>query len=108
MTTSIHIIVKEMSREKSFENPEDIAELLDVISDRIPALIKGLMNSFFSPEAAANMGKAVAEFRKTLIEGGIPEGEAMEMTREYLRTLTNMKGFMNGAKIGSHVHSDKE
>ncbi len=108
MTTPIHIIVKEMSREKSFENPEDIAELLDVISDRIPALIKGLMNSFFSPEAAANMGKAVAEFRKTLIEGGIPEGEAMEMTREYLRTLTNMKGFMSGAKIGSHVHNDKE
>jgi len=86
----------------------DIAELMEVISDRIPALIKGLMNSFFSPEAAANMGKAVAEFRKTLIEGGIPEKEAMEMTREYLRTLKNMKGFMSGAKIGSHVHSDKE
>jgi len=97
-----------MSRDKSFENPEEIAKLLDVISDRIPALIKGLMNSFFSPEAASNMGKAVAEFRRTLIEGGIPEDEAMEMTREYLRTLTNMRGIMNGAKIGSFEHRDEE
>jgi len=61
-----------MSREKPFENPEEIAKLLDVISDRIPTLIKGLMNSFFSPEAASNMGKAVAEFRRTLIEGVSP------------------------------------
>lgn len=97
-----------MSREKSFEKPEEIAKLLDVVSDRIPALIKGLMGSFFSPEAASNMGKAVAEFRKTLIEGGIPEDEAMAMTREYLRTLTNMRGFMNGAKIGSFEQKDEE
>jgi hypothetical protein len=38
------------------------------------------------------MGKAVSEFRKSLIEGGIPEDEAMEMTRKYLGTLTNWSG----------------
>jgi hypothetical protein len=40
------------------------------------------------------MGKAVAEFRKSLIEGGIPEDEAMEMTRKYLGTLTNWSGII--------------
>jgi hypothetical protein len=84
------------------ESPEEIAELLDTISDKIPNLIRGIMESFFSPEAASNMGKAVAEFRKTLIEGGISEDEAMEMTREYLRTLTNWQGMMREARTRSH------
>jgi hypothetical protein len=78
------------------EGPEDIAEILDTVTSRVPMLIKGVMESFFSPEAAQNMGKSVAEFRKTLIEGGIPEDEAMQMTREYLRTLTNWQGMMKG------------
>ena len=87
-----------MVRHRGFEDPEDIAKMLEIVSDKIPAMIKGILESFFSPEAAANMGKAVAEFRKTLIEGGISEEEAMDMTREYLRTLTNWQGMMKEAR----------
>jgi hypothetical protein len=100
-----------MARERKHwdpESPEEIAELLEMISDKIPNLIKGVMESFFSPEAASNMGKAVAEFRRTLIEGGIPEDEAMEMTREYLRTLTNWKGMVSEAREGRWSRHDRE
>jgi hypothetical protein len=34
----------------------------------VPAMIKGIIGAFFSPEAAKDMAKSVAEFRKTLIE----------------------------------------
>jgi len=84
-----------MSKKWEPEGPEDIAEILDAVSSRIPLLIKGVMDAFFSPEAAKNIAKSVAEFRKTLIEGGIPEDEAMQMTREYMRTLTDWKGMMS-------------
>ncbi len=90
------------------ESPEEIAELLEMVSEKIPNLIRGIMESFFSPEAASNMGKAVAEFRRTLIDGGIPEDEAMEMTREYLRTLTNWKGMMREAREGRWSRHDRE
>ncbi|GAG23261.1 unnamed protein product, partial [marine sediment metagenome] len=53
----------------------------------------------FSVEAASNMGKAVAEFRKNLIEGGIPEEEAMEMTRDYLGTLTSWSKMMREVRV---------
>jgi hypothetical protein len=83
------------------DSPEDIAAIFETISDKVPSMIRGILDSLFSPESAANMGKAVAEFRKTLIEGGIPEDEAMAMTREYLGTLTKWQGIMKEAKFGS-------
>ena len=90
------------------EDPEDIAMIFDTLSTKIPEMIRGILGSLFSPEAAANMGKAVAEFRKTLVEGGIPEDEAMEMTRQYLATLTRWTDMVKGARIGSFNHRDEE
>ena len=95
-------------RREAVETPEDIAYILDTVSDKVPSMIKGIIGAFFSPEAARDMAKSVAEFRKTLIEGGIPEKEAMEMTREYMQTVTNWKGMMNEAKFGSHHYKDEE
>lgn len=95
-------------RREAVETPEDIAYILDTVSDKVPSMIKGIIGAFFSPEAARDMAKSVAEFRKTLIEGGIPEKEAMEMTREYMQTVTNWKGMMNEAKFGTHHYKDEE
>ena len=91
-------------RREAVESPEDIAYILDTVSDKVPSMIKGIIGAFFSPEAAQDMAKSVAEFRKTLIEGGIPEDEAMRMTREYMQTVTNWKGMMNEFKVGDHRH----
>jgi hypothetical protein len=79
-------------------DPKEIAEIMESVSAKIPTLVKGVLDSFFSPEAAANIGKAVAVFRKSLIEGGIPEAEAQEMTREYLQTLTRWSDVMRAAR----------
>lgn len=90
------------------EDPEDLAAVLDTVSEKVPKMIRGIMDSFFSPEAAANMAKSVAEFRRTLIENGIPEAEAMAMTREYMQTVTNWKGMMKDARIGEHSYYKDE
>lgn len=90
------------------EDPEDLATVLDTVSEKVPKMIRGIMDSFFSPEAAANMAKSVAEFRRTLIENGIPEAEAMAMTREYMQTVTNWKGMMKDARIGEHSYYKDE
>ena len=70
---------------------QEVAEIFETLSTKIPDMLNGILGSLFSPESASNMGKAVVEFRKSLIEGGIPEDEAMAMTRSYLGTLTNWK-----------------
>jgi hypothetical protein len=73
----------------SSKDAAEVAEIFETLSSKIPEMINGILGSLFSVESASNMGKAVAEFRKSLMEGGIPEAEAMEMTREYLGTLTS-------------------
>jgi hypothetical protein len=94
-------------RREPVESPEDIAYILDTVSDKVPSMIKGIIGAFFSPEAARDMAKSVAEFRKTLIEGGIPEDEAMNMTREYMQTVTNWKGLMNDTKWSRHNRDEE-
>ena len=84
-------------------DPKEIAEIMESVSEKIPTLIKGVLDSFFSPEAAANIGKAVSVFRKSLIEGGIPEEEAQKMTREYLQTLTKWSDVMREARSRGRV-----
>jgi hypothetical protein len=98
---------KKRPRKEAVESPEDIAYILETVSDKVPSMIKGIISAFFSPEAARDMAKSVAEFRKTLIEGGIPEDEAIKMTREYMQTVTNWKGMMKEIKVGEHHYRDE-
>jgi hypothetical protein len=82
--------------------PEEISGILAAVSKELPGLVKGILDAFFSPEAAADMGKSVATFYTTLKEGGIPEEQALVMTKDYLGTLTKWSETMKGMRIGEH------
>lgn len=98
----------EHERRFRHERPEDIAEIFETMSAKIPGLIKGVLDSLFSPEAAANMGKSVAEFYKSLKEGGVPEQDAIAMTRDYLSTLTRWSEGLKGARGHKWGSEEKE
>ena len=92
-----------MSEHKNdMPKPEEISGILAAVSKELPGLVKGIVDAFFSPEAAADMGKSVATFYKTLKEGGIPEETALSMTKDYLGTLTKWSETLKGMKIGHH------
>ena len=95
-------------RDHEIPKPEEISAILASVSKEIPGLIKGILDAFFSPQAAADIGKAVAAFYKNLKEGGIPEEQALVMTKDYLGTLTKwseaVKGM--GGKVEVHKHED--
>ena len=102
----------EKRRRHGPKDTEEVAEIFETLSTQIPNMIRGILDSLFSPKAAANMGKAVAEFYKNLKEGGIPEDEALAMTKDYLSTLTKWSEMMKGARFGptvtEHPHRRKE
>jgi len=70
--------------------PENIKEILGVVSTEIPALIKSILSTVFSEEAGRNMGKAAAAYYKELKNGGLPEEVAVKLTQEYMRTFTSL------------------
>jgi hypothetical protein len=84
--------------DKDSAEPGKIKEILSVVSDKVPALIKGLVGSVFSEEAGRGMGKAAAAFYAELKAGGIPEETALEMTRDYIRNFTNLSDIFKNIK----------
>ncbi len=85
-----------MSAER--KDAEELREVLDVVSERIPGLLRGLRDVLYSKEAAEGMADSVATFYKKLVEAGIPKEEALKMAQGYminLRDLLSSKGMGN-------------
>ena len=80
--------------------PENIKEILSVVSSEVPALIKSLLASVFSEEAGRNMGKAAAAYYKELKDGGLPEQVAVKLTEDYMRTFTSIGDMLRSSGIG--------
>ena len=66
--------------EKNF-SADELAGILDTVSDKAPKLIRDLIGSLYSKEAGTNMGQAVGAFYKELIASGIPQDAALDMAR---------------------------
>jgi hypothetical protein len=80
--------------------PENVKEILGVVSSEIPAMIKSILSSVFSEEAGRNMGKAAAAYYKELKDGGLPEQVAVKMTEDYMRTFTSLGNMLKNAGRG--------
>ena len=93
--------------------PKDVSELrevLEVVSDKVPALLRGLRDVLYSKESAENMAESVGTFYKKLVESGIPKEDALEMARGYMINLRDIMG-NKGINIGDftrHHHDDDE
>jgi hypothetical protein len=101
--------VKKMSEhERKHEKmePENIKEILGVVSSEIPTMIKSILSSVFSEEAGRNMGKAAAAYYKELKDGGLPEQVAVKMTEEYMRTFTSLGDMLKSAGKGKWGHDE--
>lgn len=79
-------------------DPQKIKEILDVVAEKVPGLLRELSNILYSPTSAKQYAEAAAIFYKELKSAGMSEGEAYELTSQYLSTLNigrMMKGFSN-------------
>ena len=99
-----------MTEERKKGEVEELREVLDVVSDRIPGLLRGLRDVLYSKDAAENMADAVATFYKKLVEAGIPREDALDMARGYLinlRDILGQKG-LGGIHLGEDSDTDEK
>jgi hypothetical protein len=92
-----------MNKHEGMPDPEKIKEILDVVSEKIPGLLKELSSLLYSPQSAKQYAEAAAIFYKELKEAGMTEEQAYELTSQYLSTLN--LGKMMG-KFGKHHNHD--
>jgi hypothetical protein len=77
------------------DKEKKIQVITTALEEHLPILIRKIVDEFYSPESASKIGKGLAEFYKALRDGGIPEGAAIEMVKEYASNLT-FKGMGQG------------
>ena len=80
---------------------EKIKEILDIVSEKIPRLLKEMSGLLYSPKSAKQYAEAAAIFYKELKDAGMTNEQAFELTSQYLSTLNI--GKMMG-KFGSGRH----
>lgn len=74
---------------------KELAEILDTITDKIPQLINGVINTLYSAEAGKNIGQAVGSLYKELVESGIPEEAALDMAKSYMLSMKDISAMTN-------------
>ena len=88
-----------MSDNDLVKDIDDLKEILSVVTDKVPGLLRGLRNVLYSKDAAENMADAVATFYTKLVAAGIPKDEAMDMTKGYMINLRDLFGGEGGLKV---------
>lgn len=81
-------------RGSGMPKPEELKEILAVVSTEIPKLLESISNMMYKPENAENFGKSIATFYGQLKAAGMSEQEAYELTQKY------MANFSLGGMIG--------
>ncbi len=95
-----------MVDESSPEDVEELREVLKVVGEELPRLIKNvieplkeLMEITYDVENARERAKAIATFYKELINNGIPENLALKLVREhFVNPVTLVKSIMSSGR----------
>lgn len=73
----------------------ELENVLGVVAEKIPEVIRAIRGSFFSAEAGSDLGEAVGNFYKALVDKGIPPEKALELATDYLNTFKGLGQMMN-------------
>jgi hypothetical protein len=73
--------------EHGMPDPEKIKEILNIVSEKVPGLLKELSSVLYGPDQAKNFGVAVSIFYKELKAAGMTDEQAFELTKQYMSTL---------------------
>jgi len=77
-------------------DPKKIEEILDIVSEKVPGLLKELSGVLYSPDQAKQFSQSAATFYKELKAAGMTDEQAFELTSQYMSTLNfahTMKSF---------------
>ncbi len=90
---------------------QDLSDVLDAVSDRVPPLLRSVLDQLYSPEAGRKMGQAIGAFYRELTEAGLPPERALKLAEQYASPFGIVNSLMgNGPGHGmsmswSHSHT---
>ena len=73
----------------------EVGEILEEVSSKLPKLLKGILDTVYSSDAGTNIGRAVGNLYKELVEAGVPREEAMEIAKDYMLSFKDLSLLVN-------------
>lgn len=76
-----------MTEHEDMPDPKKIKEILNIVTEKVPDLLKELSGVLYSPEQAKQFSLAAATFYKELKAAGMTDEQAFELTSQYMSTM---------------------
>jgi len=110
-----------MTEEKKEHKPEtddegdiqELREVLKVVSEKVPKLIKEIVDAVYNNQDPDEYGRSVASFYKQMVGAGMDSQQAYELTEKFMdsRDLPSLIGKIiekeGGLNLGSIGHMSK-
>jgi len=90
-----------MNNHDTMPDPQKIKEILDVIAEKIPGLLRTLSDLLYGTKSAKQYAEAAATFYKELKAAGMTDQQVFDLTRQYMSTL-NLGNLMGRVNINQH------
>ena len=90
------------------DDPQEIREILQVVSTEVPALVKNIFTSLYDPEIAENFGKGVGALYKQLKEQGLPEDMIREIVMNFSESFNIVGKALDSDMIKQAVAKDRD
>jgi len=91
-------------RDTALESADDLRDVLDVVSERIPGLMLGIQETVFSPESSRQVAESIAEFFRTLVDSGISRDTANHLTMLH---MSNLQKTLHAQHVHPHARPAK-
>jgi len=82
-------------------NAQQVSELLDAVSSKVPDIISNILKTVYSAEAGRHVGQAVGGLYQELLEAGIPQEMALKMAGDYMISFKDLLGALNSSGFSS-------
>ena len=87
-------------KEKQRTEADEVREILQVVSVEVPKLLESISKTIYDTQNAEAMGKSVAQFYKQLVEAGMDEAKAADLTEKYMSSAS-LGGILGQAFAGA-------
>lgn len=84
--------LEEAAEGLNIEGVEGIREMLDVVSERIPHIVRDIQERVYAPDRLKETAEAFASFYRTLVDAGMPAHAAADLTRDHFANLQTQTG----------------
>lgn len=91
---------------ENMEDVEELKEVMETLNETVPPLISGIVEAIYNTEDSERLAKNTANFYKELVDAGMDEDKAYELTRDFMQSrdvtsvvkniLSEQGGMMSG------------